>query len=75
MSDPKPLTRKELASFLPDQRSIKAFESIFDLIPSQLDVTTGEVADSTSKSNQLSGEVLQALSISKSARVLLWLSI
>ena len=38
MSDPKPLTRKELAEFLPSQRAIKAFEKLFDLIPSSLDV-------------------------------------
>lgn len=36
MADPRPLTRKELARFLPDQRSIRAFEKLFDLIPSDL---------------------------------------
>lgn len=34
--DPKPLTRKELAEFLPSQRAIRAFEKLFDLIPSEL---------------------------------------
>ena len=37
MSDPKPLTRKELAEFLPTQRAIRAFEKLFDLIPSSFD--------------------------------------
>ncbi len=37
MSDPKPLTRKELAEFLPSQRAIKAFEKLFDLVPSSFE--------------------------------------
>jgi hypothetical protein len=74
MSDPKAPTRKELAEFLPDQRTIKAFENIFKLIPSQLDSNTAENADSAAKLNQTSGEALQALTIAKSSRVLLWLS-
>jgi len=32
-TDPRPLTRKELAEFLPSQRAIRAFEKLFDLIP------------------------------------------
>lgn len=31
--DPKKLTRKELASFLPSERAIRAFEKLFDVIP------------------------------------------
>lgn len=34
--DPRPLTRKELAEFLPNQRAIRAFEKLFDLIPADL---------------------------------------
>lgn len=37
MADPRPLTRNELAEFLPNQRAIRAFEKLFDLIPSELD--------------------------------------
>jgi hypothetical protein len=44
MSDPKPLTRNELAEFLPSQRAIKAFEKLFDLIPSSLDTFTAAIA-------------------------------
>lgn len=36
MADPRPLTRDELAMFLPNQRAIRAFEKLFDLIPSEL---------------------------------------
>lgn len=36
MADPRPLTRKELAEFLPNQRAIRAFEKLFDLIPPEL---------------------------------------
>lgn len=35
-NDPMPLTRKELAAFLPDQRSIRAFESLFERVPADL---------------------------------------
>lgn len=35
-TDPRPLTRKELSQFLPDQRSIRAFEKLFSLIPTDL---------------------------------------
>ena len=36
MADPRPLTREDLAKFLPDQRSIRAFEKLFSLIPDDL---------------------------------------
>ena len=35
-TDPRPLTRKELAEFLPSQRAIRAFEKLFDLVPQDL---------------------------------------
>ncbi len=41
--DPKPLTRKELAEFLPSMRAIKAFEKLFDLIPSSFNDITAEL--------------------------------
>lgn len=37
MADPRPLTRDELAKFLPNQRAIRAFEKLFDLIPPELE--------------------------------------
>ena len=37
MADPRPLTRDELAKFLPNQRAIRAFEKLFELIPPELE--------------------------------------
>ena len=37
MADPRPITREDLAKFLPNQRAIRAFEKLFDLIPSELE--------------------------------------
>lgn len=36
MADPRPLTRQELAEFLPSQRAVRAFEKLFDLVPLEL---------------------------------------
>jgi hypothetical protein len=36
MADPRSPTRADLAKFLPDQRSIRAFEKLFELIPDEL---------------------------------------
>ncbi|HFD2140505.1 TPA: hypothetical protein ACF2EA_000217 [Acinetobacter baumannii] len=36
--DPKPPLRSELAKVFKDQRTLKAFEKIFELIPSQLEI-------------------------------------
>lgn len=36
MADPRAPTRADLAKFLPDQRSIRAFEKVFELIPADL---------------------------------------
>lgn len=33
IDDPRPLTRKELASFLPNMRAVRAFEKLFEIIP------------------------------------------
>lgn len=33
---PKPITRKELEAFLPTPRAVRAFEQLFDLIPTDL---------------------------------------
>lgn len=35
-NDPRPLTRKELNEFLPSKRAVRAFEKLFDVVPSQL---------------------------------------
>ena len=36
MANPRPLTRDELAKFLPDQRSIRAFEQLFAIVPGDI---------------------------------------
>lgn len=36
--DPKPPLREDLQRFIKDQRTLKAFEKIFELIPSQLNL-------------------------------------
>ena len=40
MTDPRSLTRQEFAEFLPNQRAIKAFEKLFDLVPSEFENTS-----------------------------------
>lgn len=36
MADPRSPTRDDLAQFLPNQRAIRAFEKLFELIPAEL---------------------------------------
>ena len=45
MADPRPITREELARFLPSQRAIRAFEKLFDLIPSDLESLTKSIEE------------------------------
>lgn len=40
MNGPYKITRNELAQFLPSQRAIRAFEQLFDLVPSSIDENT-----------------------------------
>lgn len=43
MADPKKLTRDELAKFLPNQRAIRAFEQLFDIVPSNFVTIDGRL--------------------------------
>lgn len=59
VDDPRPLTRRELSEFLPSQRAIRAFEKLFDLIPSdiiellaQIDAARNEAASAQSSANR-----------------------
>lgn len=74
MSNPKPPTRKELARFLPDQRLIKAFEQLFEVVPSEITTISTETSSTDSKSTQANSLTLEALTASRGANVLLWLS-
>lgn len=58
-NDPRPLTRAELAKFLPNQRAIRAFEKLFDLIPpdlielfSQVEAASLDAGTAHSKTNE-----------------------
>lgn len=54
MADPRPLTRDELAQFLPTQRAIRAFEQLFRLIPTDLvDVLNQAISASTDANSAL----------------------
>ena len=59
MANPRPLNRSELAKFLPDQRAIRAFEQLFDLIPedllallAEIDETKLSAGNATSSANE-----------------------
>lgn len=60
MNRPKAPTRKELETFLKDQRLIKAFEELFNLVPSEF--------------NNLEERIDANEIRSKSNEVLLWIS-
>tara|TARA_R110002126_G_scaffold37750_3_gene113485 strand:- start:850 stop:1077 length:228 start_codon:yes stop_codon:yes gene_type:complete len=74
MPNPRPLTRKELSQFLPDERSIKAFEELFNLIPSEIIEIDIESGSSDAKAVQSEAIGSEALRLIKGANVLLWLS-
>lgn len=65
-NDPRPLTRAELAEFLPNQRAIRAFEKLFDLIPfdlielfSQVEAATLEAGTSHAKTNEALSQLIR----------------
>lgn len=51
MADPRPLTRNELAEFLPNQRAIRAFEKLFDLIPPELEELLARTEEASISAN------------------------
>ena len=55
MSEPKPLTRKELAEFLPSQRAIRAFEKSFEIIPQSIDDSVLLSSSATPQINAIIG--------------------
>ncbi len=55
--DPRPLTRNELSEFLPNQRAIKAFEKLFDLIPSSINNIESEISSESRIGRYLTGEI------------------
>ena len=63
MTDPRPLTRNELARFLPTQRAIRAFEKLFDLIPSDLETLTALIEEVANEVSNVQGKANAALSL------------
>jgi hypothetical protein len=61
MEGPNKLLRSELAAFLPSQRAIRAFEQLFDVIPSQLDTTTSSSEDASINAANADSRAQQAL--------------
>jgi hypothetical protein len=74
------LNREELAKFLPDHKSIKAFEDLFKeaAAGSEVDVSVQEISiavgSATATANQAIGGVVLNGIKAKSNGVLLWLS-
>jgi hypothetical protein len=59
---PYKITRNELAQFLPSQRAIRAFEQIFDLIPSTLNESAVLIEEATVSAQNADSKAVQALS-------------
>jgi hypothetical protein len=62
MNGPYKITRNELAQFLPSQRAIRAFEQIFDLIPSSLDETAILIQEVSTNAASADARAQQAVS-------------
>jgi hypothetical protein len=62
MDGPYKITRNELAQFLPSQRAIRAFEQLFDLIPSSLDSNTVLIEEASINAQNADSKAIQALS-------------
>jgi hypothetical protein len=59
---PYKITRNELAQFLPSQRAIRAFEQIFDLIPSTLNESAVLIEEASINAQNADSKAVQALS-------------
>lgn len=59
---PYKITRNELAQFLPSQRAIRAFEQLFELIPSSLNESTDIVQEVSINAQNADSKAVQALS-------------
>ena len=67
-SDPRPLTRDELAKFLPTQRAIRAFEKLFELVPGDFETLAILVQEVSVEAGSADARAQQALdSISRLA--------
>jgi hypothetical protein len=62
MEGPFKITRNELAQFLPSQRAIRAFEQLFDLVPSSLDSNTVLIEEASINAQNADSRAQQAVS-------------
>jgi hypothetical protein len=62
MTGPFKITRNELAQFLPSQRAIRAFEQLFDLIPSSLDESSSTIQEVSINAQNADSRAQQAVS-------------
>ncbi len=62
MTGPFKITRNELAQFLPSQRAIRAFEQLFDLIPSSLDSNTTLIEEASINAQNADSRAQEAVS-------------
>lgn len=62
MDGPYKITRNELAQFLPSQRAIRAFEQLFDLVPSSLDSNTVLIEEASINAQNADSRAQQAVS-------------
>lgn len=85
MADPKPLSRDQLAKFLPDQEAIRRFERLFvvagDLNPADIATLFRLSQEASIDANSAAAAARQAIDTltvtarrAKSSEVLLWLS-
>jgi hypothetical protein len=59
---PFKITRNELAKFLPSQRAIRAFEQLFDLVPSSIDVNTVLIEEASINAQNADSRAQEAVS-------------
>jgi hypothetical protein len=62
MDGPNRLLRSELAKFLPSQRAIRAFEQLFDIVPSQINENTTLAEEASINAAGADSRAQQALS-------------
>ena len=62
MADPRSPTRADMAKFLPDQRTIRAFEKLFELVPDELGTIIEEALIQAGSADARSQQAIDLLS-------------
>lgn len=76
MSNSFNITRDQLSKIANgDLRVIRAFERLFDIIPTDTETNINIASTADAKANMAVGEVLKNKELTKGNKVLLWLSI